>query len=189
MISAVNDVTSAYILNFVFSKVPSVVRPFQSSLSYEIVSRLSRLDDRCHQTQLAPETLQRPVYAVAIKLFREAESSNRKTNQHSGAQGPRTRESAEEMVKSIIDDQENSGDLMQADLYFQSAAGYGQWRILAHALWKKLVHSQELSLGYFSETNQKRLTRDSPIDIIEPYLIDVVPEFGRDVSSVAKILL
>ena len=68
---------------------------------------------------------------------------------------------------------------------------------------------RELSSGYFSEANQKRLTRDSPIDIYRArlpgskrlvvsdvrifpwspilifykYLIDVVPEFGREVSE------
>jgi len=61
---------------------------------------------------------------------------------------------------------------------------------------------RELSLGYFSEANQKRLTRDSPIDIYRArlpgskrlvYFIDVVPEFGTDDSdmqgSVAETFL
>lgn len=88
------------------------------------------------------------------------------------------------------------GDLIQADLHFQSAAGYGQWRILCSRVFlsdmtrdnaqsnevlgrlryvfvifnssglrrNPRIH-RELSLGYFSEANQKRLTRDSPIDI------------------------
>ncbi|KAI9453671.1 hypothetical protein BJY52DRAFT_1153029, partial [Lactarius psammicola] len=57
---------------------------------------------------------------------------------------------------------------------------------------------RELSLGCFSETNQKRLTRDSPIYVFRArltgskrlvYLIDVVPEFGRDYEiQVLRIL-
>ncbi|KAI9436977.1 hypothetical protein H4582DRAFT_2058436 [Lactarius indigo] len=130
------------------------------------------------------------------------------------------------------------GELIQADLYFPSAAGFGEWRILCscsfisevtrdNALFKAVlgrlryapvtflvgwakednsyIH-RELSLGCFSETNQKRLTKDSPIHIFRArlpggtrlvvsgvrvlplpgvltrykYLIDVISEFGRD---------
>jgi hypothetical protein len=92
----------------------------------------------------------------------------------------------------------NTADLIQADLYFESAANHGKWRILCPglclsdlardgaqsepvlkrleyvpvtvtSLWadtKEYVYfHRELSLGNFSETNQKRLTRDSPIEI------------------------
>lgn len=77
--------------------------------------------------------------------------------------------------------------------------------------WSKEENScvhRELSLGYFSEANQKQLTRNTPINIyrarlpgskrlvvsdirtlpplptltLYKYLIDVVPEFGGDVS-------
>jgi hypothetical protein len=90
-----------------------------------------------------------------------------------------------------------TADPIQADLYFESAAGYGKWRILCSGqclsglardgaqsdpvlkrleyvhmtslrvrLTKKNVYShRELSMGSFSETNQKRLTRDSPVEI------------------------
>ena len=89
----------------------------------------------------------------------------------------------------------NSADLIQADLYFQSADGYGKWRILcsgpclkdlardgaqSNPVLRRLEYvlflfgvdghekrcpPRELSLGCFSETNQKRLTKDSPIEI------------------------
>ncbi|KAH8984689.1 hypothetical protein EDB92DRAFT_2033428 [Lactarius akahatsu] len=93
------------------------------------------------------------------------------------------------------------GDPLQADLYFPSVAGFGEWRILcSHAFLSDMTRDnalskavlgrlRELSLGCFSETNRKRLTRKSPIDIFRArlpggerlvYLIDVVPEFGID---------
>jgi hypothetical protein len=231
--TAVSDVTSEHILNFVLNSFPRDVSAFHSSLGYEIVSRLARsllqlypsdgkpedLDDRCHNTQMAPSTLEDLSMLLQTSFFEEAESSNRKTTQKSkssrriaptrvyteindrlfralGPQVPKTRESAEEMMKSIIENQKNSlkastlssnirrryisfvqffftllrrseiatlvrnayfrgnitqgermdagtlpetgannpssstGDLIQADLHFQSAAGYGQWRIL-----------------------------------------------------------
>ncbi|KAH9065001.1 hypothetical protein EDB87DRAFT_1756197 [Lactarius vividus] len=91
------------------------------------------------------------------------------------------------------------GDPLQADLYSPSVAGFGEWRILcSHAFISDMTRDnvlskavlgrlRELSLGCFSETNRKRLTRNSPIDIFRArlpggerlvYLIDVVPEFG-----------
>ena len=131
-------------------------------------------------------------------------------------------------------------DSIQADLYFPSMTGFGDWRILcSHAFLSEItldnamskgvlgrlqyvpvtswsgesrkvtsLFYRELSLGCFSHTNQRRLTRDSPIDIFRArlpggtrlvvsalknfpllailmlykYLIDVAPEFGRDVS-------
>jgi hypothetical protein len=177
------------------------------------------LDDRCQDTQMAPSILEDLSMLLQTSFFEEAESSNRKTTQKSktsrrtaptrvyteindrlfralGPQVPKTRESAEEMMKSIVDNQKNSlrastlssdigrrysyfvqffftllqhseiatlvrntyfrgnisqgvrmdagtlpetganhpsssnGDPMRADLHFQSAAGYGQWRIL-----------------------------------------------------------
>jgi hypothetical protein len=230
--TAVNDVTSEHILNLVLNNFPEDVSAFHSSLGYEIVSRLARsllqlypsdgkpegLDDRCHNTQIAPSTLEDLSMLLQTSFF-EAESSNRKTTQKSkssrriaptrvyteindrlfralGPQVPKTRESAEEMMKSIVENQKNSlkvstltsnirrrytsfvqffftllrpseiatlvrnayfrgnitqggrmdartlpetgannpssstRDLIQADLHFQSAAGYGQWRIL-----------------------------------------------------------
>ncbi|KAH8981163.1 hypothetical protein EDB86DRAFT_3051652, partial [Lactarius hatsudake] len=99
------------------------------------------------------------------------------------------------------------GDPIQADLYFPPAAGFGQWRILCSrtflsdmkrdsALSKGVLERlRELSLGCFSETNQMRLAGDSPIGVFRArlpggarmvYLIDVVPEFGRD--AVLRIL-
>jgi hypothetical protein len=91
----------------------------------------------------------------------------------------------------------NTADPIQADLYFESADGYGKWRILcsgpclrdlardgaqSNPVLRRLEYvfvrfpesvdtkmdvyfSRELSLGCFSETNQKRLTKDSPIEI------------------------
>ncbi len=89
-----------------------------------------------------------------------------------------------------------TSDLIQADLYFESAANYGKWRILCSGLClsnlsrdgaqsdpvlKRLEYvpltflwadtrddtyfHRELSSGCFSETNQMRLTKDSPIEI------------------------
>jgi hypothetical protein len=90
-----------------------------------------------------------------------------------------------------------TAELIRADLYFESAANHGKWRILCSSLClgnlardgaqsdpvlkrleyvlvnslqtdtKKecLYFTRELSLGSFSETNQKRLTRTSPIEI------------------------
>ncbi|KAH8984684.1 hypothetical protein EDB92DRAFT_2117028 [Lactarius akahatsu] len=151
MISSVNDVTCAYILDFVLDKFPSEsnVSAFRSSLGYEIVSRLSRslsrlpypsngrpegLDDRCHDTQRAPATLEDLSILLQSGFLEEAESegrSNRRTTQQSrgsrgkgttdvhteiydrlfqilGSQVPRTRESAEEMIKSIVDSQKDT---------------------------------------------------------------------------------
>jgi hypothetical protein len=85
---------------------------------------------------------------------------------------------------------------IQADLYFESATGYGKWRLLCSGICLSnlardgvqsepvlrrlqyvpltslrnrpdecLSSYRELSSGCFSETNQKRLTKDSPIDI------------------------
>ncbi|KAH9017008.1 hypothetical protein EDB85DRAFT_2017856 [Lactarius pseudohatsudake] len=104
----------------------------------------------------------------------------------------------------------SGGELIQADLYFPSAAGFGEWRILYSrsflsdmtgdsALSKAVMgRLRELSSGCFSETNQKRLTRDSPIDIFRArlpggtrlvYFIDVISEFGRDYGiQVLRIL-
>ena len=91
----------------------------------------------------------------------------------------------------------NTVNPIQADLYFESADGYGKWRILCSGpclrdlardgaqsnpvlrrlecvLVRFLVYMvktndvyfpRELSLGCFSNTNQKRLTKDSPIEI------------------------
>jgi hypothetical protein len=232
--TAVNDVTSAYILNFVLNKFPRDVSAFHSSLGYEIVSRLSRSlsNSRILPTEnqkasmivvIIPKWL--PAYSKTFLMllqpsfFEEAESSNRKTMQKSktsrrkamtgmyaeindrlfralGPQVPRTRESAEEMIKSVFDSQKDTlrvstlssaatlveallifrpvlfhpastprncrrlsamrtfggtaqgGEWtpptpetganpihhrrrpIQADLYFPSAAGFGQWRIL-----------------------------------------------------------
>ncbi|KAI9436975.1 hypothetical protein H4582DRAFT_1816019 [Lactarius indigo] len=94
------------------------------------------------------------------------------------------------------------GDPIRADLYFPPAVGFGDWRILCSRAFLNdmtrdnmlskavLERLRELSLGCFSETNQMRLTGDSPIGVFRArlpggtrlvYLIDVVPEFGRDV--------
>ncbi|KAI0247856.1 hypothetical protein BJV78DRAFT_1285222 [Lactifluus subvellereus] len=68
-------------------------------------------------------------------------------------------------------------DQIRADLYFGPAAGHGKWCILCPMRWLSdlaqggaqskpvLNRLEELSSGHFSETNLKRLTRDSPIDI------------------------
>ncbi|KAH8984685.1 hypothetical protein EDB92DRAFT_1470073 [Lactarius akahatsu] len=105
----------------------------------------------------------------------------------------------------------SGGDRIQVDLYFPSAAGFGEWRILysrsflrdmkrdGGALSKAVMgRLRELSSGFFSETNQKRLTRDSPVDIFRArlpggtrlvYFIDVISEFGRDYGiQVLRIL-
>ncbi|KAH9981609.1 P-loop containing nucleoside triphosphate hydrolase protein [Russula compacta] len=99
---------------------------------------------------------------------------------------------------------------IQADLYFESATGFGKWRILcsgsclsdlardgaqSNSLMKRL---EELSLGHFSEANQMPLTRDSPIEIYRAqlpgnvrlvYHIDVIHEFGKDYETqVIRIL-
>ena len=141
--TAINDVASAYILGFVLSEFPPDVSAFHSSLGYEIVSRLSRslsklpyssnskpedLDDRCHNTKMAPSILEDLSTLLRLSFFEEAESSNRKTTQKYktarqraptgvfseiddrlfralGPRVPRSRESAEEMIRSIIDNQ------------------------------------------------------------------------------------
>ncbi|KAI9455099.1 hypothetical protein BJY52DRAFT_1417616 [Lactarius psammicola] len=248
-------------------------------LPYPPNARPEGLDDHCHRTQMAPSILEDLCMLLQPNFFEEADSSKRKirTTQQSktlrrkaptgahteindrlfralGPQVPRTRESAEDMIKSIVDSQKDTlsfffallrlpevktlvrnayfrgntsqgeqvdaamppakganhsssitgGDPIQADLHFQSAAGYGQWRILCsraflsdmtrdNALSNEVLRRlRELSSGCFDETNQKRLTRDSPIDIFRArlsgskrlvYLIDVVPEFGSDMQS------
>ncbi|KAI9453661.1 hypothetical protein BJY52DRAFT_1418183 [Lactarius psammicola] len=245
-------------------------------LPYPLNGRPEGLDDRCHRTQMAPTTLEDLSILLQSGFFEEAEfegRSNRKATQQPkssrhkattvqaeindrlfqalGSQVPKTRESAEEMIKSIVDDQKDTlkffftllprpeiktlvrnayfrgdiiqgvqvdgatppatrathpssttgGDPIRADLYFPSAAGFGEWRILCsfaflrdmtqdNALSKAVLgRLRDLSLGCFSETNQRRLTKDSPIDVFRArlpgskrlvYLVDVVPEFGRD---------
>lgn len=132
-----------------------------------------------------------------------------------------------------------TADLIRADLYFESAADYGKWRILCSdsclsaltrdgtqsdpvlkrlecvpvtSLQADTIHTneylyfyRELSLGCFSDTNQRRLTRTSPIEIYRArlqgnmrlvvrhhfvissskiltflqYLIDVIHDFGK----------
>ncbi|KAH9985770.1 hypothetical protein BJV77DRAFT_1031292 [Russula vinacea] len=104
-------------------------------------------------------------------------------------------------------------DSIRADLYFESAVGFGKWRMLCSEPFLRdltrdgaqsvpvLKRLKELSLGYFSETNQQRLTRKSPIDIYRAilpgsvslvYHVDVILEFGKDVrlilSSTSSIL-
>lgn len=143
--TAVNDDTFANILNFVLNNFPKDVSTFHSSLGYEIVSRLSRslsqlypsdvqpkgLDDRCHDTQMAPRILEDLSMLLQTSFFEESKSSNRKTTQKSktsrgtaptrvyteindrlyralGPKVPSTRESAEEMVESIVDNQRNT---------------------------------------------------------------------------------
>ncbi|KAI9453668.1 hypothetical protein BJY52DRAFT_1396510, partial [Lactarius psammicola] len=262
-------------------------------LPYPPNARPEGLDDHCHRTQMAPSILEDLCMLLQPNFFEEADSSNRKirTTQQSktlrrkaptgahteindrlfralGPQVPRTRESAEDMIKSIVDSQKDTlksatnlslrpassffallrlpevktlvrnayfrgntsqgeqvdaamppakganhsssitgGDPIQADLHFQSAAGYGQWRILCsraflsdmtrdNALSNEVLRRlRELSSGCFDETNQKRLTRDSPIDIFRArlsgskrlvYLIDVVPEFGSDLEFLLR---
>ncbi|KAH8984688.1 hypothetical protein EDB92DRAFT_1950637 [Lactarius akahatsu] len=254
-----------------------------SQLSYPSDGRPDGLDGRCHHTEIAPNTLEDLSLLLQSSFFEEAETSNRRSMQQSktsrrkaptgthteisdrlfqalGSQVPRTRESAEDVMKSIVDDQKDTlrfffallrrpdvttlvrnayfrgnislgerveaathsatganhsssitdGDPIQADLHFQSATGYGQWRILCSRAFlsemtrdnvlsnEVLGRLRELSSGCFSETNQKRLTMDSPIDIFRArlpgskrlvYLIDVVPEFGRECEiQVLRIL-
>ncbi|KAH9075544.1 hypothetical protein EDB83DRAFT_2515178 [Lactarius deliciosus] len=151
MISSVNDVTCAYILGFLLDKFPSEsnVSAFRSSLGYEIVSRLSHslprvpypsngrpegLDDRCHDTQGAPATLEDLSILLQSGFLEDTESegrSNRRITQQSRgsrakgttnvhteiydrlfqvleSQVPRTRESAEEMIQSIVDSQKDT---------------------------------------------------------------------------------
>ncbi|KAH9172877.1 hypothetical protein EDB89DRAFT_842082 [Lactarius sanguifluus] len=254
-----------------------------SQLSYPSGGRPDDLDGRCHHTEIAANTLEDLSLLLQSSFFEEAKQSNRKSTQQSktsrrkalpgthtetgdrlfqalGSQVPRTRESAEDIIKSIVDNQKDNlrfffallrrpesttlirnayfrgnislgkrmdattqpatganhsssitgGDPIQADLHFQSAVGYGQWRILCSRVFlsemtqdnvlsnEVLGRLRELSSGCFSETNQKRLTRDSPIDIFRArlpgskrlvYLIDVVPEFGRECEiQVLRIL-
>ena len=141
--TAINDVASAYILGFILSEFPPEVGAFHSSLGYQIVSRVSRslsklpyssnrkpegLDDRCHDTEMAPSILEDLSILLQISFFEEAEPSNRKSTQKSktarrraptgvlaeindrlfralGPQVPRSRESAEEMIRSVVDNQ------------------------------------------------------------------------------------
>jgi hypothetical protein len=140
-----NDSPSAYILSFILSKFPPDVSAFQSSLGYEIVSRLSHslsklpysssgrpegLDYHCHHTQMAPSILEDISELLRLSFFEEAESSNKKTMHQSkssrrraptmhteindrlsqalGHKAPRTRESAEGMIKSIVDSQKDT---------------------------------------------------------------------------------
>ncbi|KAH9172876.1 hypothetical protein EDB89DRAFT_841743 [Lactarius sanguifluus] len=253
-----------------------------SQLSYDFYGRPENLDDHCRRTEMAPTILEDLSILLQSRFFEEAEPSNRKTRQQSkstwrrkaltdahaeiegrlfqalGSRVPRTRESAEEILTEVVNNQKDTlrflftllqlpeitrlirsayfrgdipqgvrvdaamplatgatsgGELIQADLYFPSAAGFGEWRILCSrsflsdmtrdsALSEAVMgRLRELSLGCFSETNQKRLTRDSPIDIFRArlpggtrlvYLIDVISEFGRDYGiqgSVDDILL
>ncbi|KAH9022664.1 hypothetical protein EDB84DRAFT_1441149 [Lactarius hengduanensis] len=184
MISSINHVTSEYILGFIFNKFPPNISAFRSSLGYEIASRLSRflsqlpypsngrpegLDDRCHRTQMAPTILEDLPLLLQSGHLEEVEPEGR---------------SAEKMRKSIVDNQKDTVKTEE-----DNSCIY-----------------RELSLGFFSETNQMRLTRDSPIDVFRArlpggtrlvvrtastfpllailmlykYLIDVVPESGRD---------
>ncbi|KAI9453663.1 P-loop containing nucleoside triphosphate hydrolase protein [Lactarius psammicola] len=257
-----------------------------SQLPYPSNGRPEGLDDRCRHTQIAPTIIEDLSLLLQSGFFEEIEfegRSNRKTTQRPkssrrkattgmhaetndrlfqalGSRVPRTRESAEEIIQSTIDNQKDTlrffftllqrleitelvrnayfrgnipqgmrvdaapppetgethpsstagGDPLQADLYFPPVTGFGEWRILcSHAFLGDLTRDsalskavlgrlRELSLGCFSETNQKRLTRDSPIDIFRArlpggtrlvYLIDVVPEFGRDYEiQVLRIL-
>ncbi|KAH8979762.1 P-loop containing nucleoside triphosphate hydrolase protein [Lactarius hatsudake] len=244
-----------------------------SQLPYPSNKLPEGLNDRCHHTEIAPTILE-DLFTLLQSSFFEAESSTRKTAQQSKtsrrknttrahaeiearlsqalrSRFPETRESAEDIMQSTIDEQKDTlkffftllqrfeiaelvrdayfqgsipqgvrvdavtspqaeatlsspiagGDPLQADLYFPSVAGFGEWRILCshgflsditrdNALSKAVLgRLRELSLGCFSETNRKRLTRNSPIDIFRArlpggerlvYLIDVVPEFGID---------
>ena len=87
----------------------------------------------------------------------------------------------------------NAINTIQADLYFESAAGYGKWRILCSGIFrrdlarngaqsemalkileyvsttsstqKSAYRFRELSSGCFSKNNQKPLTKDSPFEI------------------------
>ncbi|TFY54263.1 hypothetical protein EVJ58_g8968 [Rhodofomes roseus] len=96
---------------------------------------------------------------------------------------------------------------IKAALYFDSAEGFGDWRIListaantdlrkmrkkSSALFKiTLKKIKELSLGHFSPDNQKALTENGAIPIYEAkmtgdsrlvYQIDCVPEFETNVE-------
>jgi len=104
----------------------------------------------------------------------------------------------------------NTADSIRADLYFESAAGYGKWRILCPGPFLRdlvrdgaqsrsvLKRLEELSLGCFSETNQLRLTSDSPIEIYQArlpgnlrlvYHVDIIHELGKDYKTqVLRIL-
>ena len=143
--TAVNDATCANILNFALNNFPKDASAFHSSLGYEIISRLSRslsqlypsdakpkdFDDRCHDTRMAPSTLEDLSRLLQTSFFEESKVSNRKIAQKSktsrrtaparvnteindrlyqalGSQVPSTRESAEEMVKWIIDNQKDT---------------------------------------------------------------------------------
>ncbi|KAH9005757.1 hypothetical protein EDB86DRAFT_3162664 [Lactarius hatsudake] len=226
-----------------------------SQLPYPSNKLPEGLNDRCHHTEIAPTILE-DLFTLLQSSFFEAESSTRKTAQQSKtsrrknttrahaeiearlsqalrSRFPETRESAEDIVQSTIDEQKDTlkffftllqrfeiaelvrnayfqgsipqgvrvdavtspqaeathsspiagGDPLQADLYFPDMT---RDNALSKAVLGRL---RELSLGCFSETNRKRLTRNSPIDIFRArlpggerlvYLIDVVPEFGID---------
>ncbi|KAH9075551.1 P-loop containing nucleoside triphosphate hydrolase protein [Lactarius deliciosus] len=262
MISSVNDVTSAYILDFILDKFSSNVSSFSFSLGYEIVSRLSRslsqlpypsnklpegLDDRCRHTQMVPTILE-DLFTLIQSSFFEAESSTRKTVQQSktsrrknttrvhaeiedrlsralGSRFPETRESAEDIMQSTIDEQKDTlkffftllqrfeiaelvrnaylqgsipqgvrvdavtslqaeatpsspiagGDPLQADLYFPSVAGFGEWRILcSHTFLSDMTRDNALSKAVLGRLRGRKAG-------------DVVPEFGIDVSCIIKV--
>ncbi|KAI0258663.1 hypothetical protein BC834DRAFT_696808 [Gloeopeniophorella convolvens] len=103
------------------------------------------------------------------------------------------------MVPSIPED-----GPFNIDLFIDSAEGFGKWRVYcSKACLSVLARDKEqsryaldklkeLSTGCFSKTNQKRLTRDSPVDIFRArlpgewrlvYHIDVVKEPGRDYEN------
>ncbi|KAH8984682.1 hypothetical protein EDB92DRAFT_2117025 [Lactarius akahatsu] len=247
-------------------EIVSRLSRFLSELPYPSNGRPEGLDDRCHRTQTAATILED--ISILLQSGFEVESegrSNRRTTQRSrslrggattgvhteinnrlfralGPQVPRTRESAEKMIKLIVDNQKNTVKFffsllrrpeitgLVRNAYFRgnihqgvraaigATPGFGQWRILySHAFLGEMARDntlskavlerlRELSLGCFSETNQLRLTRDSPIDVFRArlpggtrlvvrtantfpllailtlykYLIDVVPEFGGD---------
>ena len=102
-----------------------------SQLSYPSNGRPEDLDDRCRHTEMAPSILEDLSILLQPSFFEEAESSNRKTAQQSktsrrkastgvhteindrlfralGPQVPRTRESVEEVIKSIVDNQKDT---------------------------------------------------------------------------------
>ncbi|KAH9931251.1 uncharacterized protein B0H18DRAFT_929734 [Fomitopsis serialis] len=111
---------------------------------------------------------------------------------------------------SLVDDTASAYPFVQpikAALYFDSAEGFGQWRIListnadtdlrkmrkkATALFKVILKKiRELSWGHFSPDNQKQLTENAEIPIYEAkmtgdsrlvYQIDCVPEFETNVE-------
>ncbi|KAH9172884.1 hypothetical protein EDB89DRAFT_2229130 [Lactarius sanguifluus] len=232
-------------------EIVSRLSHFLSQLPYPSNGRPEGLDDRCHRTQRAPTILEDISKLLQSGFLEEAESarrSNRRTTQQSrssrgeastgvhteindrlfqalGPQVPRTRESAEKLIKSIVANQKDTvkfffsllrrpeiAELVR-NAYFHgnihqgvraaigATPGFGQWRILCsrtflsdmtrdNTLSKAVLERlRELSLGCFSETNQMQLTRDSPIDVFRArlpggtrlvYVIDVVPESGRD---------